>query len=184
MPSLAGHILSGLIMSSVTTGTSKTLNIKRLSVAAVIVAAPDRYMLLILLGSYYISVDRTFTHSQVTVFVMFHVMREYDHVLAARHSRYRIPYILISFCLISHITLDHLSEDLHGPTGMMVFWPLSTSFFHPDLNVFLTPLSIKGSVLPLKELILVGLRELTIINLMGLFILFVTSLIRRNPINT
>ena len=173
MPSPAGHLLSGLIIAAVPTRDSKRITLKRLSLGAIAAAAPDLDMLLVYLGIDYFTAHRTFSHSIITVLVVFFLLRGWDYLCMMRHYIIRVPYVMISACLLSHIGLDLLGEDSYGPKGLMILWPYSTTFFHPDLNLFYSAFNSNGMVKPLRSLIWAGLWEFLVIGFVGLIVLFI-----------
>ncbi len=136
-------------------------------------------MLLDFFGFDYIYVHRKFTHSLVRVFIVFLLMWGYDYILFMRSFRYRLPYVMISECLLSHIGLDMLGEDLNGPNGMMLLWPLSTTFIYADANSFLTPFHSDGDMLPLRISCLVGMREVLVIGALGFIVISINNYLFR-----
>lgn len=43
---------------------------------------------------------------------------------------------LLALAVLSHVLLDWLGQDSSTPRGVMALWPLSTSYFISDLNLF------------------------------------------------
>ena len=168
MPSPLGHMLTGLVIGAVPAIKLKKLNIRRLLFSAFIAGAPDFDMLLVYVGVEYFYAHRTFTHSLITVLIVFLLLWTCNYLLTHIRSKYSIPYVLITVCLLFHIGMDMICADKYGPKGLMLFWPLSTHFFHTDLNVFASIADNNGVILPVKSLILVALREIAVVAAIGI----------------
>lgn len=178
MPSPAGHILSGLFLGAMPTKEGSAFRPKRLLLAALIAASADLDMLLVYVGLDYFMVHRTFSHSYVTVSVVFILLWAVDRYLDSRGSAVRIPYLLISACLAAHVCLDLLGEDNYGPRGLMIFWPFSTEFYYADINLIPAPF-LNGKPLPFAGLAQVAMVEFFVISFIGSIVLFLGYCISR-----
>lgn len=168
MPSPVGHMLAGACIGATWSPDGTRPDYKMIAGGALVGAVPDMDMLLTFAGIDYVDAHRTITHSLVTVGLvtvflwcvnrLFYIKKDKSH---------HIPYLFICLCLLSHIGLDLLGEDTYGPRGLMLFWPLSDTFFYPGLTVFKALFSGQGDVLPLISIVLTVTREVVFIGCAG-----------------
>ncbi|MEE8575064.1 MAG: metal-dependent hydrolase [Thermodesulfobacteriota bacterium] len=168
MPSPAGHMLSGLVLGALPTSENSRVRTRRLVIAALAAAVADMDMLLVFVGFDYFKIHRTFTHSFISVFAILVLLWGLNRFFAYKNSKIQIPYLLISACLFMHPALDLLSEDVYGPRGLTIFWPLLSSFYYPAIDIFPSPFTNLGKALPLSSLFVIGLKEFFLISIPGL----------------
>ena len=170
MPSPIAHLLTGIIIASAPMRRSMPIDLKRFLLCAAAAIVPDLDMLLTLIGFDYFYVHRTFSHSIITVLIIFSILWVLNY-LFSRKYKHKIPHLLIPICLLSHIALDLFTEDVYGPRGIMLFWPISKRFFYLNINLFPSAFSATGKILPIKSLFLIGIRELIVIGLIYVTVL-------------
>ena len=126
MPSPVGHALGGVTAAFVVNAFARrpSLTIPLLAGAAVMSVAPD---LDILAGSH-----RTYSHSvgaAALVFVACWLVRRTRNASVAGAAALTGAYA-------SHMALDWLSKDTSNPSGLMMLWPFTASYYKSGLDVF------------------------------------------------
>lgn len=185
MPSPIGHILSGIIIGSVSTNDNKPKT-KRLILGAFFAAAPDLDMLLVFVGVDYIYAHRTFSHSLLMVGIVaiwLKIMPLLIRLFSGK--RIWIPWKLISVCLFSHILIDMLGQDECGPKGIMIFWPLSTDYYYINFTPFFSLLDEQCNPMPLNKIFMAVTWEIGLISSAGtLFLICYYFMKKRLKIDT
>jgi len=183
MPSPVAHMLSGLLIASVPAAINKKVNFKYYIFAAFMAACSDLDMVLVFIGVDYFYAHRTFTHSLILVFIVTFLLWGVCITVRKLLSRtFHVPYIVIGICLICHIGMDLLTVDEYGPQGLMLFWPLSNTFFYPDIPLFDSVMDKHGSILDISLLLLIAVKEISIVFFIGLLLwLFVFTTKRLAP---
>jgi membrane-bound metal-dependent hydrolase YbcI (DUF457 family) len=168
MPSPAGHMMSGLFIAAIPASITKKFNYKYFALAAFISVVPDLDMLLVLAGINYFDAHRTFSHSIVSVLIVFALLWSIAFILSKKQiSALNIPYRLIGTCLMCHIGIDLLGVDERGPQGLMLLWPFSNDFFYPAINLYPSTADKYGNILPLSSLVVIAYKEFMITILAG-----------------
>jgi membrane-bound metal-dependent hydrolase YbcI (DUF457 family) len=160
-------MLSGLFIAGFQSLGAKRPGPGLFVLAAFTAAAPDLDLLLGFAGFDLILGHRTFSHSLVVALAIPVLLRVMKTPAAFGAHRLSVPYVMITACLFSHAIMDLFCEDIRGPKGLMLFWPLSKEYFHAGLDVFYTAIAPSGNALPLKDLFKVAFREFYVIALPG-----------------
>lgn len=66
---------------------------------------------------------------------------------------------MCSAAWLSHIFMDYFSQDLVGPSGLTLCWPLSDAFIYSDIHLFLSPVAADRHVSSLPYFLYVMGRE-------------------------
>ena len=112
MPTPIGHMVSGVVIASISRSKSNSLTMKkRLLLGAFVAASPDLDLFLTFLGVDYFYAHRTFSHSLVTVSMVFLFLLVLQKKISVKKDDFTIPYILITTCLFSHIYTSFETQE-------------------------------------------------------------------------
>lgn len=176
MPSPAAHMLSGLFIAAVPAIKYREYNGKFFALAAICAAAPDLDMLLVYVGVDYFNAHRTFSHSLPFVLgVIFLLWATHSLLKRLLDKSYELPYKLIAACITCHILMDLLSVDQRGPQGLMLWWPFSTIFLYPAIDLYPSAVDTNGTIPPSYSLLKIMIQEASITCIIGLPIVWAIS---------
>ncbi len=125
MPSPVGHILAGLAIGSFTS-RDRSWSLPVACAAAAVL--PDIDFLLPV-------AHRGPTHSIAAALAAAAVTFLLVSFQGKDFSRFRVA-TAIGLAVLSHVLLDWLGQDSSSPRGLMAFWPLTSTYFVSDLNIF------------------------------------------------
>ena len=125
MPSPVGHVLGGIAVGFL---ASRDRGWRLPVVCGVVAALPDIDFLLPL-------PHRGPTHSIAAAVAAFAVTLAITSVAREQLPRLRVA-TAIGLAVLSHVLFDWLGQDSSTPRGLMALWPLTSTYYVSEVNVF------------------------------------------------
>lgn len=125
MPSPFGHVLSGIAIGSL---ASRDRGWRLPVVCALAAALPDIDFLLPV-------PHRGPTHSIAAAIAVFAITLAVVSFRREDFPRLRVA-TAIGLAVLSHALLDWLGQDSSTPRGLMALWPVTSTYYVSDVNVF------------------------------------------------